>query len=194
MPGSSLPGSWNDASPRPGLYTLCQPTIWPLFQTRQAQDSLLRWTGNTDDYYTYIKKYWEKNLYPAQSMYSDFQTFWDMCVKEGALEATSSAANPSSTTTSGLDVTAAATAVSSSAGNAKGLELTLYEKVPMGAGEYANKPWPPEMPDPIDKVVWDNYVCVSPKFATDNKYEMDIVTHKTDVVKLTVGKMSMELP
>jgi hypothetical protein len=46
----------------------------PLFQTRQAQASLLKWIGNTDDYYTYIKKYWEKNIYPKQTMH-DFQTF-----------------------------------------------------------------------------------------------------------------------
>lgn len=52
--------SWNDASPKAGLFTMCQPVIWPLFQTRQAQDSLLRWMGNTDDYYTYIKNYWVK--------------------------------------------------------------------------------------------------------------------------------------
>jgi anaerobic selenocysteine-containing dehydrogenase len=33
--------SWNDHLPKPGHYTLVQPTISPLFETRQWQESLL---------------------------------------------------------------------------------------------------------------------------------------------------------
>jgi anaerobic selenocysteine-containing dehydrogenase len=36
--------SWNDAAPRHGARTLCQPVIAPLFDTRQEAESLLRWT------------------------------------------------------------------------------------------------------------------------------------------------------
>ncbi len=189
--------SWNDAEPRSGLFTMCQPTIWPLFKTRQAQDSLMRWMGNTDDYYTYIRKNWEKTVYPNQSMYSDFQTFWDNCVKEGVIEISASSASPGygdkTTSVSAIDVNQSATALSQSAGS-RGMELVLYEKVGAGNGRYANNPWLQELPDPVSKIVWDNYLCVSPKYAKDNGLSMDMVEHNTDIVKVTAGNKSVEVP
>lgn len=183
--------SWNDASPRAGLFTMCQPVIWPLFDTRQAQDSLLRWMGNTDDYYAYIRKNWEQNVYPAQSTYGDVQTFWDMCVKEGAFEI---AIAENVDVNSAMDVTAAAAAIGAAAAGEKGLEISLYEKVGIGNGRYANIPWLQEMPDPISKVVWDNYLCVSPKFAEENGLVMDVVAHLTDMVNVKAGNISVDVP
>lgn len=183
--------SWNDVSARAGLFTMCQPVIWPLFDTRQAQDSLLRWMGNTEDYYSYIRKNWEKNVFPAQNKYSDAQTFWDMCVKEGAFEINTES---STVPASNIDVASAATAIMAGASKATGLELSLYEKIGLGNGRYANLPWLQELPDPVSKVVWDNYLCVSPKFAKDNGLEMDVVSHHTDMVKVTAGNVSIEVP
>ncbi|MDC1417195.1 quinol:cytochrome C oxidoreductase, partial [Flavobacteriaceae bacterium] len=40
-------------------------------------------------------------------------------------------------------------------------ELTLYSKISMGNGTQANNPWLQEMPDPLTRVSWDNYVTVS---------------------------------
>ena len=37
--------SWNDANPGTGYYSLQQPVIQTLFNTRQVQDSLLKWSG-----------------------------------------------------------------------------------------------------------------------------------------------------
>ncbi|HET8737922.1 MAG TPA: TAT-variant-translocated molybdopterin oxidoreductase [Pricia sp.] len=42
-----------------------------------------------------------------------------------------------------------------------GMELCLYSKVGMGAGQQANNPWLQEFPDPITRVSWDNYAMVS---------------------------------
>ncbi|MBA2421662.1 MAG: TAT-variant-translocated molybdopterin oxidoreductase [Chitinophagales bacterium] len=184
--------SWNDLSAKAGLYTLCQPTIWPLFDTRQAQDSLLRWMGKTEDYYAYIKRTWEKNVFPKQAAYSDFQTFWDMSVKDGAFEVPVTESDVSSSIST--DVMAAATAIMNAASKSSSIELQVYEKVGAGNGRYANNPWLQELPDPISKVVWDNYLCVSPKYAKDNGLKMDVVSHKTDVVTLTSGNTSMDVP
>ncbi len=43
-----------------------------------------------------------------------------------------------------------------------GLELFVYEKIGIGNGNYTNNPWLMELPDPISKVTWDNYVTMSP--------------------------------
>ena len=46
-------------------------------------------------------------------------------------------------------------------------ELTLYPKISMGDGQQANNPWLQEMPDPISRVSWDNYLTVSKSDAKD---------------------------
>ena len=53
--------SWGDANPKHGVYSLMQPTITPLFNTRQFQDILLKWSGDNSSYYSEIKKNWNEN-------------------------------------------------------------------------------------------------------------------------------------
>jgi hypothetical protein len=65
--------SWNDFSPKVGLYNICQPTISKLFDTRQAQSSLLKWAGQSADYYSFVKNTAEKFAYPNQSKTSGFE-------------------------------------------------------------------------------------------------------------------------
>ena len=50
--------SWGDAEPVSGNVSFIQPTIYPLFKTRQWQDSLLKWSGNASDYLAFLKSYW----------------------------------------------------------------------------------------------------------------------------------------
>ena len=49
--------SWGDANPSFGKYTLMQPTIHPLFNTRQFQETLLSWMDRSD-YQNYLEQYW----------------------------------------------------------------------------------------------------------------------------------------
>ena len=43
--------------------------------------------------------------------------------------------------------------------------LILYSKVGMPDASHAYNPWLHELPDPISKVTWDNYACLSPTAA-----------------------------
>jgi len=54
--------SWGDAEPQKGYVSVIQPIIHPLFKTRQFESSLLKLTGNPDDYETYFRKYWVGKL------------------------------------------------------------------------------------------------------------------------------------
>ena len=47
--------SWGDVEMKKGTVSLMQPTIQPLFDTRQMQDSLLKWSGSDVSYKDYIK-------------------------------------------------------------------------------------------------------------------------------------------
>ncbi len=50
--------SWGDVELKKGSFSLTQPTIRPLFDTRQFQATLLKWLGNSKKYYDYIKDTW----------------------------------------------------------------------------------------------------------------------------------------
>ena len=41
-------------------------------------------------------------------------------------------------------------------------EVVLYQKAAIGTGDQAGNPWLQEMPDPMSKVTWDNYITMSP--------------------------------
>jgi hypothetical protein len=79
------------------------------------------------------------------------------------------------------------------------IELVLYEKIGIGAGQGASNPWLQELPDPITRATWDNYVIVSPAMArTLLNIDLNIggqadayeVHPPKKVVKVTVGNKS----
>ena len=137
--------SWGDVMITRSNYSLMQPTIRPLFDTKQFQEALLTWTDNPTTYYDFLK-----GFAPALLVGKS----WNQAVHDGftVLGAGSVAAQ-------GANYAASATKLA----NAKstGLDLVLYTKVGMGDGQQANNPWLQEFPDPITRVSWDNYVTVS---------------------------------
>ncbi|EDP72463.1 molybdopterin oxidoreductase, iron-sulfur binding subunit [Flavobacteriales bacterium ALC-1] len=54
--------SWGDYEFKSGHFSMMQPTIRPLFDTKQFQDVLLAWNGNGSSYRDYIKSYWTSNI------------------------------------------------------------------------------------------------------------------------------------
>jgi len=164
--------SWNDAEPRKGAFSLVQPTISPIFKTRMAQESLLKWTGVKKDFYNYIQEYWKSHIFNLQSKYVDFNSFWDRSLHNGVFETKGSYQSQSTDSTS-VDSTVVVSStfngdVSASASDiaqrykvsSTGIELALYEKIGLGTGNQANNPWLQELPDPISKATWDNYLTI----------------------------------
>lgn len=149
--------SWNDSKIRNYKYSLTQPTIHPIFNTRQAQESLLIWSGSSTTYHDFIKDNWRKSIFPGSGL-SDFFSFWTNCLKDGVYEKEKSSAQSVFSITANL-INQVCKAFPSE--NAL-LELSLYEKVGIGNGKHANNPWLQEMPDPITKATWDNYLCIAP--------------------------------
>ncbi|RLD77688.1 MAG: molybdopterin oxidoreductase, partial [Bacteroidetes bacterium] len=67
LPDNNYLESWSDAEPKTGFYSLGQPTIQKLFDTRQAQDSFLKFISVDKDYYAYLQNFWETEIYPKQT-------------------------------------------------------------------------------------------------------------------------------
>jgi molybdopterin-containing oxidoreductase family iron-sulfur binding subunit len=180
--------SWGDASPRANTYALIQPTIYPLFNTRSFGDNLLTWMKNPVNYQDYLKALWEKKMFPMQSSELMFENFWMKCLHDGIFETSLTA---SSNVTWSYDLTASASEISKETGSE--LEITFYQKIGIGTGSQANNPWLQEMPDPISKVTWDNYITMSPKEMEKRGYN---ITHekeeKMNTVNLTVNNVTLE--
>lgn len=215
--------SWGDAEPKTGHISFIQPTINPLFKTRQWQDSLLKWAGEATTYADLVKTTW--------SARAGGDAGWNKLLQEGVLNpggrttasslvrSDSSANGNNSDTASAVLAaftptrTAPATYNSGSAVTAAGVlstakkggetELVLYQSVAIGDGSGASNPFLQEMPDPITRATWDNYIIVSPDFAR-RKLNIDIskegqadsyeVNPEKEVLKLTVNGKSIELP
>ena len=202
-PDSHFLESWNDFNPKKGYYSLAQPTISPLFKTRQAQDSLLKWSGSASDYLAVIQKTWSEQIYALSSKTVGAAEFWTKSLHDGVFETTSAVAEVAAPKKEEKEVAAPAAASTSLSDAAQKLnavkggdfELALYQKVGIGNGNQANNPWLQELPDPISKITWDNYVTMSPidmKAANYNLMERQDI--EASVVTVTVAGQSVKLP
>jgi molybdopterin-containing oxidoreductase family iron-sulfur binding subunit len=152
--------SWGDAEFVKGHYSLMQPAIKELFDTRQFQQSLLIWMGSDISYYNYIKQSWSLENEASWNKALHDGVFVLEANEEGETVADVQARNQQAETNT--TVTPISSAVSSLANSStEGMELVLYPKIGMGDGQQANNPWLQEFPDPITRVTWDNYVTVS---------------------------------
>jgi MoCo/4Fe-4S cofactor protein with predicted Tat translocation signal len=181
--------SWSDANPVTGHYSLGQPTISPLFDTRQAEESMLKWSGDETSYHDYIKKYWNENIFP-QSGASMFTDFWNKTLHDGVVEVSSPTIE---TTTFAADVSKAVSTVKAVKGN--GIELELVQNMAVGAGVGADNPWLQELPDPITKITWDNYITMNPSEMKEAGYETHFgQEHEMNVLEVTANGNKIQLP
>ncbi len=170
--------SWNDAEPVKNCYSLAQPVINRIFDTRQAQESLLKWAGKETAFYDYIRAYWETELFPKQNEFLTFEPFWNKSLHDGVAIIVDSALSVVDFREVDLG--------QAKAENPAGLELVLYEKIGLGTGKHANNPWLQELPDPITKAVWDNYVCVAPSYAKEHGLANEDVVIINGTIELPV--------
>jgi MoCo/4Fe-4S cofactor protein with predicted Tat translocation signal len=141
--------SWGDVMMERGHYSVMQPTIRPLFDTKQLQEAILSWTETATSYYDYLKAFAASNINGKS---------WNQVVHDGF-----SVSEVSSLSAGAIDASTAASKLAQA--KSAGLDLVLYTKTGMGDGQQANNPWLQEFPDPITRASWDNYLTVSKKDA-----------------------------
>ncbi len=197
-PDSHFLESWNDAEPKKGYFSLGQPTIMTIFNTRQVQQSLLTWAGISTDYLTYIRNFWKENLFKLQNKESEFELFWKRSLHNGVFEPAvgesytslheAVTANPTS-----IDLASIASEIGSEyKANNSGIELVTYPKVLIGSGAEANNPYIQDSPDPISKMTWGNYVSVPLSMAK----QMGFVNkeNKATTATVKIGSQEFNLP
>jgi len=179
--------SWGDAKTRAGFYSLQQPVIAPLYDTRQIESILLTWiSGDSSSfdesvYHNYLMNNWEKNIYPSLDSKLEFKRFWYGALHDGVVASTEKSVALGSINTS----FASQIKVRPVSNN---FSLHIKESYAVRDGRFANNGWLQELPHPVSKIVWDNYASISPKTAND------LTLKSNDLVEISTGNNFLKIP
>lgn len=190
--------SWGDARPHAGVYSLSQPVMAPLFDTKAFGDQLIQLadragkplaTGAEKTFLSYLKESWKKLQGTLGGEASgDFNQFWNRSVERGGyfgragVERVRVQVNPRA-----LDRSFEASSFGGAEPAKNALLLYPYPSVKGFDGRAANRPWLQELPDPMTQVVWDSWAELHPETArAHGLHSGDFVTARTDQGEITV--------
>ncbi|AUC85404.1 quinol:cytochrome C oxidoreductase [Polaribacter sp. ALD11] len=185
LPAPHFLESWGDTNFSEGNYGLVQPTIQPLFKTRQIQDTFLKWSGSSTSYYDYLKSFWSTEILEGSS--------WNKALHNGFFNKTASATVEGSVV---LSIEEVALKLKKST-SVSAMELNLYTKTGLGDGKQANNPWLQEFPDPITRASWDNYLTMSIPDARELGFSNPVKDNGAingDYAKVTVNGVEVVVP
>ncbi len=185
--------SWGDAEPQKGVFSLMQPTLRPIFDSRSFEDSLLSFartskagvlgsfSGTFNDY---LKLVWQKEIYARYNLAGSFADFWKNALRRGVFSVRNldDAATPRRFKIESLAQIGRPGKVDSP------YRLALWVSGIQQDGRHQNNAWLLETPDPVSKITWDNFVSVAPKTADG------LGLKESDVVKLSASGMEAEIP
>lgn len=184
--------TWGDGEAAAGIFSIQQPTIRPMYDTRSFQLSLMNWAylaklGSKrllayETFYDYLKNFWKEEIFPqaGKKGTGSFEDFWAQALQEGFV----GAAKESSVRAFKIE----AIQLLQKATTSQGYEVVLYPTIQLGDGSQTNNSWLHELPDPITKIVWDNYVCMALATAEKNKLS------EGSMVEIRVGESKLTLP
>ncbi len=154
---------WNEYESLKGIYTVQQPTISPLYDTRSFEAGLLKWIGSEKTWFDSLSETWKSryNANKSASGFSTFEEFWVALLQKGVWDLSGFRNSKKSA----RPFSGSFKSTRSKKTKEGHFELSLYEKPAIGSGKYANVSWLQELPDPVSKVVWDNYLTISPSTA-----------------------------
>jgi molybdopterin-containing oxidoreductase family iron-sulfur binding subunit len=100
-----------------------------------------------------LKTYWKSHVHPSAGKGRGFDAFWDDSLQAGFVEMGSEGAGASG----GFH----APKIKPVKSSASGMEVAFYPKISIQDGRHAVNPWLQELPDPINKISWDQTVAVN---------------------------------
>lgn len=180
--------SWGDSKTRTGFYSLQQPVIAPLSNTREKEAILLTWiNGKSEEYseklyHDYLMKNWENNIYSTVKSTLDFKRFWYGALHDGIVLTDESVSNLSPLNQNVLSSLAASENVK------QGFTVVIKESYYLADGKLAHNGWLQELPHPVSKIAWDNYAAISEKTCKN------LSLKDNDVIEISIGERKLKLP
>jgi Fe-S-cluster-containing dehydrogenase component/anaerobic selenocysteine-containing dehydrogenase len=184
LPLSHFLESWGDREVIDGIASIQQPTVRPIFDSASLEDYLIQLNdgllGGAADYHSYLKNAW------AGRAGGNFQRFWIDVLQKGFYAPRANALNERAPARN-FNV-ASLNNLPRSVESQDGLRLGLYMGIAMQDGSIGNNAYRLELPDPVTKIVWENYVAILP--ATARKLKLK----QGSIVNVKVGEKSIQLP
>jgi molybdopterin-containing oxidoreductase family iron-sulfur binding subunit len=156
--------AWGDAEPAEGVVSIAQPALASLGDTRPLPEILAAWTGAANEKrksaYELVRAHWEKEIFPRRQGNEPFETFWNQTLHEGV-----ALVRPNPVKVADFHLETVRLPARNQVRPADAYTLVLYSKVGVPESAHAYNAWLHELPDPVTKVTWDNYACLSPAAA-----------------------------
>ncbi|HEV7644545.1 MAG TPA: TAT-variant-translocated molybdopterin oxidoreductase [Pyrinomonadaceae bacterium] len=150
---------WSDTRAYDGTVTFVQPLIEPLYGGKSTHEMIQLFAKEKFDEKDadILKTAWSTAGSPIAG--ADFEKSWRRAIHDGFLPNT---ALPAKTMAAKTDFLSQPAAPSSGGGE---VEFVILPDPGIYDGRYANNGWLQELPNPLNKVTWENVALVSPKTA-----------------------------
>lgn len=175
--------AWSDAAPRPGVRSLGQPVMQPVFQTLPLGDILLasaQAAGASKDMIPWedtrdaVETTWRK-IHEQTGDSATFTKFWQDARADGGVF------NEAATEAVRLRPDVFNAPMESSDGASKSLSVVVFPHIFFYDGRGADKPWLQEVPEPVSQIVWDSWAAIHPSTAKRLAVEAnDIITLRSE--------------
>jgi MoCo/4Fe-4S cofactor protein with predicted Tat translocation signal len=193
LPENHSMENWGDSEFVSGVFAIQQPAIKPMYDTQSMQITLMNWCFQAkvgpkriqefESYYDYLRNFWKTEIFPKHGKAGTFEKNWQDLLQTGSIGEADASESGRGFSTAGLtDIKKPAPV--------DGWEVVLYSTSQLGDGSSSasNIGWLHELPDPVSKVVWDNYAAISMAAAAKLKVKGN------QTIEITVGKDKLELP
>ncbi|MDH5655323.1 MAG: TAT-variant-translocated molybdopterin oxidoreductase, partial [Spirochaetia bacterium] len=172
LPSSHFLESWGDVETIQGIHSIRQPVIRPLYNTKSLEDRLIQIAGGTlgghSSFHKYIKARWSK--------IKGGESFWNGVLREGyytparnAIKANSGGRNFNTASLNSLPDSYERT----------GDKLGLYYNVQVNDGSLANNAYRQELPEPVTKITWGNFLAMLPETARSRNLKQGSIVNVT---------------
>ncbi len=172
LPTSHYLESWGDTQILKGIASVQQPVIRPLYQTLSFEDRLIQLAGGQLDgkknFHDFIIKRWRSHY---SSVTKNFRKSWVSWLQAGYRTQNKNLLSkkplkPRTFLTANLErLPRFQKEGTTTTTKENQFYLGLYYNIQVGDGSLANNAYRQELPDPVTKIVWDNYVCLLPETA-----------------------------
>jgi molybdopterin-containing oxidoreductase family iron-sulfur binding subunit len=166
--------SWGVLNQQPGIYSLQQATMSPVFDTRDIGDTLLALSaslsapiargGEKGIFRDFVKAYW-KELAVKWGKSSDFEKFWHDSLALGGFTEVVTNVEVTAPKIPFLPISFPSVRLGDHRSDHGEPIVYPFTSVKTFDGRAANRPWLQELPDPMTSAVWDAWVELHPDTA-----------------------------
>jgi len=189
LPLSNGLEAWQDHEAINGTFAVRQPVITPLYTSRSIEECYLTWTAAKNGILKpptmldFIQDTW-KQAFMKDASQSTFIDWWNDKLRDGVFitARTESHSEPRKL------LPEVASYMHVRKPDTDALQLVLTTSSQAWDGGQSNNTWLKEMPDPMTRVAWDNYLAIAPSTAKKLGLETN------EVVKLSTGGRSVDAP